>query len=115
MSADTKVRSTRPSRLRWLVRSDIVPVVAAAATAAWVAFAFLQPPATINTISITNPTDYDIAVQVRGTEGGWTPMSTAHRNSTTTVADVIDQGHTWTFRLRAQGQPAGELHIERDE
>ena len=115
MSADTKVRSARPRRLRWLVHSDMVPVVAAAVVAAGVAFAFLRPPATVDNISITNPTGYDIAVQARGTEGGWIPMSTAHRNRTTTVADVIDQGRVWTFRLTAQGQSAGELHIQRDE
>jgi hypothetical protein len=43
------------------------------------------------------------------------PMSTAHRRSTTSAVDVIDQGDMWTFRFRAQGRPAGELHLQRDE
>jgi len=115
MTTSTKARSTRPSRLRGLVHHDLVPVVAAAVIAAAVAFAFLRPPATIDAIAVTNATDYDIAVEVRGTAGGWMPMSTVHRRGTTSVADVIDQGDTWTFRLRAQGQAAGELHLRRDE
>jgi hypothetical protein len=97
------------------VHGDLVPVVAAAAIAAGVALAFLRPPATVDAISVTNATDYDIAIDVRGAEGGWMPLSTAHRNSTTSAVEVIDQGDTWTFRLRAQGRPAGELHLQRDD
>jgi hypothetical protein len=110
----TKTRPVRTSRHRWLVDSDIVPVVAAAAIAIGVAFAFLHDPAMIDAVAVSNPTDYDIAVAVRGTDGGWMPMSTATRNTTTTVNNVLDQGDTWTFRFTAQGKPAGELHIERD-
>ena len=115
MTTRTTERSVRPSRLRWLVHGDLVPVVAAAAVAVAVAFAFLRPPPTIDAISVTNPTDYDIALEVRGAEGGWMPMATAHRHSTTSAVEVIDQGDTWTFRLRSQGQPAGELHLQRDD
>ena len=109
MSATTKVRAARQSRLRWLVHSDIVSVATAGAIAVGVGFAFLRRPETIDTVSVTNPTDYDIGVAVRGAEGGWMPMSTAQRDSTTTVvSDVIDQGATWTFRFTAQGQQAGK-------
>ena len=113
MSATTKVRAPRQSRLRWLVHSDIVSVAAAGAVGVGVAFAFLGSPATVDTISITNPTDYDIGVEVRGAEGGWMPLSTAHRSTTTVVSDVIDQGPTWTIRFTAQGQQAGQLEFRR--
>ena len=104
MSATTKVRAARQSRLRWLVHSDIVSVATAGAVAIGVGFAFLRSPETIDTVSVTNPTDYDIGVEVRGAEGGWMPMSTAQHNTTTVVSDVIDQGAIWTIRFTAQGQ-----------
>jgi hypothetical protein len=114
MSADTKVRPVRPRRLVGLVHSDLLALAVSATVATWVAFTFLRAPVTIDTVAVTNPTEYDIAIHVRGSEGGWMPMSTAHRNTTTTVANVIDQGDTWTFRFEAQGHHAGELRIERD-
>jgi hypothetical protein len=96
------------------VHSDIVSVAAAGAVAVGVAFAFLRSPEMIDTISVANPTDYDIGVEVRGAEGGWLPMSTAQRNTTTVVSDLIDQGPTWTIRFTAQGQEAGKLEIRRE-
>ena len=113
MSATTKVRAARQSRLRWLVHSDIVSVATAGALAIGFAFAFLRSPETIDTVSMTNPTDYDIGVEVRGAEGGWMPMSTAQHNTTTIVKDVIDQGAIWTIRFTAQGRQAGQLEIRR--
>jgi hypothetical protein len=113
MSATTKVRPARQGRLRWIVHNDIVAVAAAGAVAVGVGFAFLRSPDTIDTISVTNPTDYDIRVEVRGAEGGWMPMSTAQRDTTTVVDDVIDQGPAWTIRFTAQGQQAGQLEIRR--
>jgi hypothetical protein len=113
MSATTKVRAARQSRLRWLVHSDIVSVATAGAVAVGVGFALLRSPETIDTVSVTNPTGYDIGVEVRGAEGGWMPMSTAQPNTTTVVKDVIDQGSSWTIRFTAQGQQAGQLELRR--
>src|SRR5262245_504700 len=114
MTAGTKDRASRRRRMGWLVHSDFAAVLAAGIVAVAFGFTFLRAPVTIDVVSVTNPTDYDIAIDVRGSDGGWMPMSRAQRNSTTAVAKVIDQGDTWTFRFRAQGHHAGELRIARD-
>jgi hypothetical protein len=114
MTAGTKVRAARRRRLSGLLHSDSVAIAVSAVVALWFGFAFLRAPATVDTITITNPTDYDIGIEVRGSDGGWMPMRTAHRDSTTTTRSIIDQGHTWTFRFSAQGHRAGEMDITRD-
>jgi len=114
MSTRTRSRAVRPRRIEQLAHSDTFAIAIASAVAVALGFAFLQSPATVDTISIHNPTSYDIAVEVRGTDGGWMPLSTVRRHTTTDVVDVIDQGGTWTFRLRAQGRSGGQLHLERD-
>ncbi len=40
-------------------------------------------------------------------------QTTAAKGSTTSAADVIDQGPTWRFPFRAQGRDGGELRISR--
>jgi hypothetical protein len=113
MTTRTRSKAVRPSRLQWLLGTEILPVVAAAVLATLVAFGLLGDVARIEEISLTNPTGYDLAVQVRGDDDTWMPMSTARGQATTTVRDVIDQGDSWTFRFTAQGRPAGELHLTR--
>ena len=114
MTTRTRSKAVRPSPLRWLAGSEILPVIAAALLALLVALGLLGDVARIDAISMTNPTSYNVAVQVRGDDGAWMPMSTARGQATTTVRDVIDQGDSWTFRFTAQGHPAGELHLTRD-
>ena len=115
MSTRTEPRSAAPRYLRRLARSEAVAVLVAAGVAVTVGSALLRSPATVDEVSITNPTDYHIAVEVRGSRGGWMHLSTVPRHGTITVSEVIDQGETWIFRLTAQGRRASEFRTDRRE
>jgi hypothetical protein len=113
MTTGAALHISGAQRLRGLLQSDLGAFVAAGAVALAVAFGCLQEPPRISSVSITNTTRFDIAVDVRGPTGGWMPLATAERTATTSVADVVDQGHTWTFRFRAQGEQPGSLRVDR--
>jgi hypothetical protein len=113
MTTGAALQVSGARRLRRLVHSDAGAFVAAGAVALAVALGGLREPPRISSVSITNATDFDIAVEVRGPSGGWMPLATAGRSETTSVADVIDQGDTWTFRFSAQGVHPGSLQVER--
>jgi hypothetical protein len=108
----TKARGTRARRR--LRDSEVLPFVVAAVAALTFGWVGLRSPTRIDEVSITNPTDYTIAVEVRGDSGGWLAMSTTRAHDSKAVADVIDQGDTWTFRFRAQGRLGGEVQVDRD-
>ena len=111
----TKTRTVSPKRLQSLVHNDLLCVALAALVALGVHMALPPTPPTFGEITVTNPTDYDIAIQVRGSSGGWMALSTVGRHSVATIHDVIDQGDSWTFRLTAQGRSGGDHRLERDE
>jgi hypothetical protein len=112
MTTRTRPRATR-ARQR-LGDSELLPFVVAAIVSMAFGAAFLRSPARVDEVSITNPTDYPIAVEVRGDTGGWLRLSTANAHATKTLSDVVDQGDTWTFRFHAQGHSGGEVHVDRD-
>ena len=72
-------------------------------------------PATISRVTFVNPTDYALGIEVTGGhEDGWTDLTTAERERTTEVRDVVDQGKTWIFRFESQGVDGGELRLSKD-
>lgn len=106
----------RHTRLRGrIIESDMFAFALAALVAVGFGNVFLRDPPRVDSVSLHNPTGYDIAVQVSGEDSGWLPLSTARRHDTKTVEGVIDQGDTWTFRFRAQGRPGGEIRLDRDQ
>jgi hypothetical protein len=97
-------------RFRWWW---IPLAVAAIAIVAIIPRAFSNP-STISQVSIVNNTSYALDVQVAGaSKDGWTGLTTAERNKTTVVQDVVDQGKTWIFRLQSQGIDGGELTFSK--
>jgi hypothetical protein len=76
----------------------------------------LELPAMVDGVTVENPTDYDLAVEVDGTDGdGRLILGTARRGGTMRAEEVLDRGAVWTFRFTGQGYTAGELRIERGE
>ena len=74
------------------------------------------PAPTVDRVTIRNPTDYDIHVDVTGSErDGWLPLAIVEHGSETVVHDVIDQGARWTFRFVHEGDEAGEISFPRSE
>jgi hypothetical protein len=73
-------------------------------------------PATVDRITVVNPTDYDIQVLVTGREQGiWLPIAIVEARSEDLARDVIDQGDRWTFRFLYQGEPLEETSLTRGE
>jgi hypothetical protein len=73
-------------------------------------------PPTVDRITISNPTAYDIDVEVTDRDrDGWLPMAIVQARSEHVAQDVIDQGEVWIFRFLHWGDPVGEFSPTRAE
>lgn len=76
----------------------------------------LAMPATVDRLTVENPTAYDISVAVSGAnDDGWMSVLIVEHDGTAWTTNVIDQGDTWRFRFRGQGRAGGELTINRSD
>lgn len=110
-------------RRRWDDPWIDVVVAALVPLALFGATGFLDPPATVARLTITNPTDYDLSVAV-GTDDG-TPgndadtdvvrLLTVLHGRTASTDHVPDQGDTWRIELRSQGVEADPIVLTRDQ
>jgi hypothetical protein len=74
------------------------------------------PPPTVERITVANPTDYHLDVQVSGRDAeGWLPLAIVDARSEHVVREVIDQGDEWIFRFLHWGDPVGELSLTKPE
>jgi hypothetical protein len=74
------------------------------------------PPPTVASITIVNPTSYDLDVDVTDENRNvWLPLAIVEAGSEDVVQEVIDQGQVWTFRFGHFGDPVGELSLTRAE
>jgi hypothetical protein len=74
------------------------------------------PPPTVDRITISNPTGYDLEVQVSdANRDGWLPTGIVEAGSEQISEQVIDQGEVWIFRFLHWGDPVGELELARSE
>jgi hypothetical protein len=70
----------------------------------------------IDEVTIVNDTEYSANVEVGGkTRDGWVGLTVVAPQSTTTVAEVIDQGEVWIFRFDYFGKYEEEVEISRRE
>jgi hypothetical protein len=96
------------------VRIDAVAIVIAIAAVLVAGTVLLDEPARIDHLTVANPTPYDVSVAVAPDAGGsWLPFAAVDVGTTREFRDVLDQGDTWVFRFRAQGQAAGDLSVSR--
>lgn len=112
-TAQEVLRSTRPLPFLRLVLRCAVP--AAAMTTALVLLAdFVRPPATVDPITIENPSRYSLGIRATGADrDGWVPVGTVHRGTTQTFHEVLDQGDVWIFHFTSQLRDGGELRVTR--
>lgn len=76
----------------------------------------LEPPSFVDRITVTNPTVYDIGIDVTDNDDElWMAVGTARRVATSTFERVIDQGEVWIFRFSAQGRDGGSLRVSRQQ
>ena len=76
----------------------------------------LDSPAMIDRLTVENPTRYDISIDATDhRRRGWIVLGTAHRDTTSTFEQIVDQGDQWIFRFSAQGEDGGELQVSRQQ
>jgi hypothetical protein len=74
------------------------------------------PPPTVERITISNPTGYDLEVQVSDpNRDSWLPTGIVEAGSEQISEQVIDQGEVWIFRFLHWGESVGELELTRSE
>jgi hypothetical protein len=74
------------------------------------------PAPRVDRITISNPTAYDIDVEVTDRDrDGWLPVAIVEAGSEHISQDVIDQGEVWVFRFLHWGDPVGEFSPTRAE
>ena len=71
-------------------------------------------PSFADRITVANPTDYHVEVDVRGGPGqSWFSLGGYGRDSARTSFQVLDQGRRWVFRFSSGGREAGEVIVTR--
>jgi hypothetical protein len=74
----------------------------------------VRSPDFVDRVVVVNRTPDNLDVDVSGGDrDGWTPISVASGQSSTTTKDVVDQGDTWIFRFTREGVVGGELEVAR--
>jgi len=110
-------RADRPARsFGRFVQADAVAIVIAIASVLLIGVLFMGGPARVDHLTITNPTDYDLSIQLASDANGASlPFAVIGQRSTREFHGVLDQGDNWLFRFRAQGQDGGDVTISRSE
>jgi hypothetical protein len=74
----------------------------------------LDAPHDVARLTVDNPTDYAMLVEVSGGQGdGWLPIGTIDRRGPTTFAQLYDVGKVWRFRVSAQTENGGTFSVSR--
>lgn len=95
-------------------RSLLVAGLATAALLLGAGFLLLRGPAVVAQVSVVNPSEFDVLVEVsRADREAWTSVTTVDSGSSSLTRDVIDQGELWVFRFRAQGRDGGQTRMAR--
>jgi hypothetical protein len=82
-----------------------------------VAMAFvpaLRLPATVDRLTVSNPTEYGLEIDVSDpSRDGWLTLGGFSPVAKRTVYEVLDQGNNWVFRFRYAGQEMGQVAMTR--
>jgi hypothetical protein len=108
-------RADRPARsIGRYVRADAAAIIIAIASVLVVGVVVLAEPARVDRLTITNPSEYDISVDMTSGESGtWLPFAVVGQRSTRDYQQVLDQGDSWVFAFRSQGRDGGEVTVTR--
>jgi hypothetical protein len=106
----------RRKTLRGIVNTEVGAIVLAAALALAVGPPMTSAPRFVDSVSIVNPSGYDIRVRATGADrDGWIALGTAQDSATRNTLEVIDQGDRWIFWFTVGGRDGGELEVSRDD
>jgi hypothetical protein len=74
----------------------------------------VEPGPFIGRVTVVNNSEYAFDVDVSGAKADdWMALGAAAERHSTGVAEVFDQGGTWTFRFTTQGVVAGQVEVSR--
>jgi hypothetical protein len=104
------VRDTR--NLRW-VGPTLVILFAAVLMA--LAAHLVREPTTIGHVTVVNPVEQGVDVDVKEPGGPWLPLVAVEPKSTTTVYDVVDVGGPWIIRYSISGDVLSEVRRSHDD
>jgi hypothetical protein len=92
-----------------------IPLGVLAALLAIVLFRpLVEPGPFVGRVTVVNKSEYAFDVDVAGAKADdWMSLGTVGEKQSTDVAEVFDQGGTWTFRFRTQGLLAGQVAMSR--
>jgi hypothetical protein len=108
-----RMRSEAPSLPRWT--RWVVAAVAIGFVALGVS-QVLRGPQFVAQVSFVNPSPYALDLQVASaTRDDWMLLGTSPPNGTFSVAQVVDQGSTWVFRIYSQGVDGGAFAVSRSD
>ena len=110
-------RADRPARsFGSYLRPDFVALGLAVVAVMVIGLLILQEPARVSSVTFTNPSPYDVVVDVSSKDrASWLPLAVVDVGTTREYGDVLDQGDTWVFRFRAQGVDGGEVAVSRHD
>lgn len=76
----------------------------------------LRLPHYVARVTLDNPTEYRLEVEVTDVNrGGWLPLGEVGRDGSKVAYEVIDQGSRWLFHFSSGGVDAGEAVVSRDD
>lgn len=107
-----------PRVTRFNPKAFALGILAVLAGGAGIAFVIESTglPDKIETLTVENPTDFPLDVEVSGVDGeSWLGVGIVGARSTKEFTDVIDQGATWVFRFSGQGETSSQHRYSRQE
>ena len=104
----------RYTRLRERLQTNGAAIVVATVFALLCALFLFDDPGRVPTLTIDNPTAFDVRVEVSdANRAEWTVLTSARQQCGAAVEAPIDHGGTWVFRLQAQGLASEEIAMDR--
>jgi hypothetical protein len=104
----------RHTRLRERLQTNGAAIAVAAVFALLCALFLFDDPGRAPTLTIDNPTAFDIRVEVSDAgRAEWTVLTSARQQCAASVEAPVDRGQTWVFRLRTQGLASEEIAVDR--
>jgi hypothetical protein len=89
-------------------------VIAFAAALMVGAAQLVRQPETVGRVTIVNPVEDAVDVDVRQPGGPWLPLAAVDAQSTTTVYDVVDASGPWIVRFTVSDEALATMRLSHE-
>jgi hypothetical protein len=93
-------------------RRDLLAIAVIVAIAPAVMLALPKGPTHVGSITVDNPTPYELHLAVVDPDGSTTPLGIVAPADQSTLAEVVDSGANWTIRASSQGASAPDFDVD---